>query len=81
MQAIKLFRERAGLTQAELAGRVGCHQHHISRWEHGDVRVTDANLAKIARALDMTPWELRYAEFLLERREAVEEVVQGYALA
>jgi len=81
MKAIKLFRDKAGLTQAELAERVGCRQHHISRWEHGDVEVSDANLAKIAAALGITPWELRYAEHLLERREEVEEVVQGYALA
>ena len=45
------------------------------------MRLSDANLAKIAKALDMTPWELRYAEYLLERRETVEEAVQGYALA
>jgi transcriptional regulator with XRE-family HTH domain len=81
MRAIKLFRTKAGFTQAQLAERAGCHQHHISRWEHGDVQVRDVNLARVANALDMTPWELRYAEHLLQRRAEVEEAVQGYTLA
>jgi transcriptional regulator with XRE-family HTH domain len=81
VKAIKLFREEAGLTQRELAELVGCRQHHVNRWEHGDVAVSDTNLARIAKALNRTTWEFRYAEQLLRRRAEVEEAVQGYALA
>ncbi len=81
MRSIKLFREQAGLTQQELADLAGVHQHHISRWERGTVDIGDGNLAKVAKALGVTPWELRYGQHLLERREAVEQVVQGFALA
>lgn len=81
MKAIRMYRERAGLTQAQLADLAGVHQHHISRWERGHHEIGGTNLCKVAEALNMLPWELTYAEQLLERREAVEEAVEGFALA
>lgn len=75
MEAIRLFREKEGLTQRELAARAGVRQPHISRWETAEVEPTRPNLEKLARALGVLPWELHYAEQLIQRREAVEATV------
>jgi len=50
---IKEFREAAGLTQTELAERVGVVFQQVSAWENSDgsKSLTTANLAKIAHAL------------------------------
>src|SRR3970040_896658 len=37
-QVIKQARRRAGLTQAELAARLGSHQSVVARWETGRSR-------------------------------------------
>ena len=50
---IFLARKRAGLTQAELADRIGTRQSNISRLEFGDYNFTVAMLEKIAKALDL----------------------------
>lgn len=34
-EKLRAARKAAGLTQAQLAEKVGCNQHHISRWEGG----------------------------------------------
>ena len=44
-------RERAGMTQAELAKRMRTKQSNISRIERGTHNLTVATLEKIARAL------------------------------
>lgn len=51
MQVIAL-RERAGLTQAELAARTGISQADISRIERGSTSPTTRTLHRIADALD-----------------------------
>ena len=53
-QKIKEYREAAGLTQFELAGKVGVMVQQISAWENsgGNTGLTTGNLAKIAEALD-----------------------------
>lgn len=50
---IKEFREGAGLTQYELAGKLGVMVQQVSAWENsdGDKGLTTGNLAKIADAL------------------------------
>lgn len=46
------LRSERGMTQRELAARVGCYPKDISRWENG-VRTPGAeSLAKLAAALD-----------------------------
>lgn len=52
-QKIKEFRERAGLTQAQLAERVGVMVQQITAWENtpNEKSITTGNLAKIADAL------------------------------
>ena len=51
MQVVAL-RERAGLTQAELAERTGIDQGDISRIERGATSPTARTLQRIADALD-----------------------------
>ena len=43
-------RNRAGLTQAELGGRVGVPQSSISRWERGEVEPSLETLLGLIRA-------------------------------
>jgi transcriptional regulator with XRE-family HTH domain len=49
-EKLKQARQRAGLTQAQLAEKVGCSQHHISRWEAG-LEPKALTLKKLAQAL------------------------------
>lgn len=51
MQVIEL-REKAGLTQAQLAERCGVDQGDISRIERGSTSPTTKTLQRIAEALD-----------------------------
>ena len=48
---IRACRERSGLTQEELAKRLGCTQSYISQIEHPDARPTLGTLQKVAEAL------------------------------
>ena len=48
---IFLAREQAGMTQAELAKRIGTRQSNISRLEQGNYNFTVEMLEKIAQAL------------------------------
>lgn len=48
---IKTARQRAGLTQQELAEKIGLSQKHISRWELEKFNPKINNLKKIADAL------------------------------
>jgi ribosome-binding protein aMBF1 (putative translation factor) len=50
---IGVAREKAGLTQAELAEKVGADQATISRIERGEPNVTFETLTKLARALGL----------------------------
>lgn len=38
---VRRIRERLGLTQAELAARIGVHTMTVSRWERGVVNVPE----------------------------------------
>lgn len=43
-------RKRAGLTQADLAARLGSHQSVVARWESGRTRPDLETLQRIVRA-------------------------------
>lgn len=49
---IRAARKAKGLTQTELAKKVGCKQVEISRWESGKIQPTIESLKAIANALD-----------------------------
>ena len=50
--ALAQLRSERGMTQRELAARVGCYPKDISRWETGTVLPGTASLIKLAAALD-----------------------------
>lgn len=57
-ERLRKFRKKAGLTQEELAERVGVHFISVSRWENGvDVPKT-LKLKKLASALGVSEVEL-----------------------
>ena len=51
-------RQRLGLTQEELARRLGLHKQFISRVELGERRLDVVEFADFARALGLNPAEL-----------------------
>src|SRR5205809_1914563 len=55
---LKEIRKRRGLSQVELAERLGLHQSLISQYECGYLRLHGALLVRLARALDTTPDEI-----------------------
>lgn len=57
-QRIAHARRAAGLTQAELAARIGCPTDTLVHYEHGRRGITVERLNTIARALDLPPASL-----------------------
>lgn len=51
MNGIKLYREKAGLTQLDLACVLKVKQASVSRWESGDSMPSADKLPDMARAL------------------------------
>jgi transcriptional regulator with XRE-family HTH domain len=51
-------RQDLGLSQKELADRLGIAQTNVARIEHGKQNLTVRTLIKLAEALDMTAAEL-----------------------
>lgn len=55
---ISTLRKQRGLTQQELAGKVGVHANHVTRWERDRMRPSSKTIAMIAEALAVTADEL-----------------------
>lgn len=55
IQVLKDARKARGMSQAELGGRVGLPQSHISRIERGEVDVGLSALLEISRSLGLEP--------------------------
>ena len=55
---LQYFREKAGLSQAALADRMGVDRAHISAMERRQQNVTIITLWHVAEALDVKPAEL-----------------------
>ena len=53
-ERIKQYREKAGLTQVELAEKIDAYQETISQIEHDKIGITVAKLRKICDALGVT---------------------------
>ena len=53
-EKIKEFRNKKGVTQKELAEKMGLGQPQIGRWENGDRTPKPESLRKIADALELT---------------------------
>ena len=52
--ALAQLRSERGMTQRELADRIGCYPKDISRWETGTTLPGTASLAKLVVVLDCT---------------------------
>lgn len=55
---LKKFRIKAGLTQEELAKKLGKTKNVISNWERGENRPDAETIAKICAILKVTPNEM-----------------------
>ena len=56
--SIRTARLAAGLTQKELAARMGVNYQMLQKWEYGTFRPNAENLVKLAGALGMSVEEL-----------------------
>jgi transcriptional regulator with XRE-family HTH domain len=54
-KAIRKFREERGLTQTELAEKIGTTQSMIGKYERGEIDLSLSRLAEIANVLNITP--------------------------
>jgi transcriptional regulator with XRE-family HTH domain len=52
---LKELRKKRGVTQVDLAQKLGIHQSLISQYEHGSVRLHGALIVRFAQALQATP--------------------------
>ena len=55
---IRKARQWAGLTQLELAERIGIRQPNISQWESGGSPISEASMLKVAQALGLSMYQL-----------------------
>ena len=57
-KAIRRLRLAAGYSQEAFADHAKVHRTYMGTVERGEVNLTLENIEKLARALDMAPWEL-----------------------
>jgi transcriptional regulator with XRE-family HTH domain len=57
-QRLQEIRKRRGLSQVEVAERLGIHQSLISQYERGYLRLHGALLVRLAQILNTTPDEI-----------------------
>lgn len=79
-EVIRVRRTELGLTQKELAERVGVTEATVSRWESGDIKsMKRSNIAALSSILKVPPavlmdWESYDAE-LVERKRLTDDFV------
>ncbi len=75
---IREHRDTLGITQAQLAERVGCTQCSLSNWETGQAVPRQASLVKLAEVLGVQIYEIAYGgEVIIQERGAVRSILQG----
>lgn len=76
---MKMRRQELGLTQKEVAARVGVTEATVSRWESGDIKnMKRDNIATLARVLEIPPavlmdWE-EYDVEIAKRKQLIKEL-------
>jgi transcriptional regulator with XRE-family HTH domain len=58
MEKIKAFREKAEMSQRDLAQAIGTSQAAVAQWETGATQPTLDNLRKVADILGVSPGDL-----------------------
>jgi transcriptional regulator with XRE-family HTH domain len=58
IERLKLRRQEIGLSQQELAERLGLHKQFVSRVELGERRLDVVEFADFARALELDPTKI-----------------------
>jgi transcriptional regulator with XRE-family HTH domain len=66
LTVLKSERERLGVTQTELADRLGNTQTFVSKCERGERRIDAVELVEFAEALGIQPGDL-FGQFLAKR--------------
>ena len=72
--ALRLLRERAGLSQTRLARQAGMSKSQLSKYETGRELPRLDSLARLLRALEVRPLWLFYLVDLLDQPEAGESL-------
>ena len=57
-EKIKILREKAGLSQKQLAARLGIDQSAVARWESGENIPATNRIIPLAEALGCSPGDL-----------------------
>jgi len=57
-ETIKAFRQKASLSQEQLADLASLHRTYIGSVERGERNISFENIVQIARALDVKPSDL-----------------------
>lgn len=60
-QMVKMLRKKSGMTQADLAEKVGVSRPTITKWESGDRKISEDCVTPLAEALGVTEKDLREA--------------------
>lgn len=78
-ERIRKYREERGISQKELARRLGVSNSRVSNWEQG-INRPDANiLADICRALSVSPSELLNVRISLDEfTEHERQIIMAY---
>jgi len=58
IETLVASRRAQGLSQQDVAGRLGRHQQHVSRYETGERRLDVVEFVDVAYALGLDPSEL-----------------------
>jgi len=58
LTTLRTAREKAGLTQAQLADRLGKPQSFVAKYENGERRIDVVEFVALARAMDTDPTRL-----------------------
>lgn len=75
-QRIRRIRRAHGLSQEELAEKIGISTTHMSHIETGNTKLSLPVFVELAAALEVRTDELLYDESVAERSTALEEIVE-----
>lgn len=69
---LRAWRKKRGLSQEKLGAAAGYTQGMVSQWEKGDVALDLVHIAKLSKALEITPKELQFRHPDVE--EGIEDI-------